>query len=147
MRFAKLFRRLRRSETGAAAIEFGLLGGFMITLLLGVLQVGIAMQSYNALRSISADISRHAVVQYQTGNEMTTSQLANFGRNLATGSPYNLPANGLTNVTVATAGTQRVTGATEMTLTVSSQVSSILGMVGLHGFTISHARPIFVIDE
>ena len=51
-----LFRRLRANARGAVAIEFALLGPAFIVMLLGVLQVGIGLQSYNALRNASADV-------------------------------------------------------------------------------------------
>ena len=142
----QVFARLNDDESGVAAIEFGLLGSFMIAVLLGVLQVGIAMQNYNALRGVSAELSRYAVVQYQAGNELTNSQLETYGSALATSSPYLLPNVG-TSVAVTPAATQRVSGATELNLQVTTQVASVLGMIGINSFPISHTRPIFVIDE
>jgi Flp pilus assembly protein TadG len=138
--------RLGADEGGATAIEFGILGSFMVALLLGVLQIGIAMQNYNALRGVSADIARHAVVEYQAGREMTNSEINGWGRQRATNPPYDLSGQGFT-VNVTTAADQRVAGATELSVTVSSDIASVLSIIGFKSFNISHTRPIFVIDE
>ena len=44
-------RRLRRDDRGAAIIEFALLAPVLLGLMLGVLQMGLQMQSFNALRA------------------------------------------------------------------------------------------------
>ncbi|MCB2065421.1 MAG: pilus assembly protein [Erythrobacter sp.] len=43
MRLPTFLTRLRRSDHGAAAVEFALLGPAFLLMMLGVLQVGIAM--------------------------------------------------------------------------------------------------------
>ncbi|MCB2076703.1 MAG: hypothetical protein KDE55_03285 [Novosphingobium sp.] len=119
----------------------------MIALLLGVLQIGIAMQNYNAQRGVSADVAREVMVQYQMGNEMTAGQIRLMACNMARRSPYNLPVQCPNAVTVETAANQRVDGAIEMTLTVTSRVDSILSVIGMEDFNIRYSRPIFVVDE
>ncbi|GGC21091.1 hypothetical protein GCM10011371_05940 [Novosphingobium marinum] len=146
MRVPSLLRRLARDEGGSTAVEFGLLGTFMIALLLGVLQIGIAMQNYNALRGISADVSRHAVVQYQNDNELTNTEIETWARARATNPPYALPATGMT-VTVTTAANQRVTGALELNLFIRTKVTSLLELIGIDDFHISYSRPIFVVNS
>ena len=60
IRLLALLQRLRRNSDGSAVVEFAMLGGLFIAMLLGVFQVGIAMQSYNAMRSMTADVARYA---------------------------------------------------------------------------------------
>ena len=59
----RLFKRLAHDLQGSVAIEFALIGPVFLTMFLGVLQIGIGMQNYNALRGISADVARYAVVK------------------------------------------------------------------------------------
>lgn len=143
---ASFLRRLNKDRRGAVAIEFGLLGLFMIAVLLGVVQVGMSMQRYNALRSIAADVARNTVVQYQGGNEITADQIKLYATSTAQESPYFLPGEGLL-CTVTTPGVQRVAGATEFTFTIRTQVDSITHVLGFDSFYITYSRPIFVVDE
>ena len=146
MRLPPFLARLGRNRDGSAAIEFALLGGFMITLLLGILQIGMAMQNYNALRGIAGDVARYAVVQYQSRNEISENQMEFWARSHATNDPYNLPANGMT-ISITPAANQRVAGATELTFSIQTQVTSILQLVGMRDFYISYSRPIFLINN
>ena len=138
-----IIRRLRVNSQGAVAVEFALIGPAFIVMLLGVLQVGIGLQNYNALRNVSADVARHAMVQYSTGNNLSNSQLTTFTRSKARQAPYLLTGSRLyANVTTAT--TQRVAGATELTLTINYQIPSLFSSMGLEGPYIRYTRPIFL---
>ena len=141
-----LLLRLARANGGSAVVELGLLAPLICALLLGVLHVGIAMHDYNALRGIAADVARYTVVQYQTDNELSNGQLQDFARSVAISAPYGLHSDDL-QVTIANAGTQRVAGAKELTLTVTYTIDSLLGVIGLEDFNISIERPIFVLDD
>jgi Flp pilus assembly protein TadG len=141
-----LIRRLRRDGKGAVAIEFALVGPAFIVMLLGVLQVGIALQNYNALRNVSADVARYAMVQYSTGNNLSNSQLRDITISTARGAPYLLTASRM-NASVTTATTQRVSGATELTLNVTYQIPTLLDSMGLRGPYITYNRPIFLTDN
>lgn len=136
--------RIRRNEDGATMIEFALLGPMFLLMLFGVLQVGVALQNYNALRGISADVARYAMVQYQTGNTISNSQIETWAENHALGAPYMLDTNRM-NAVVTNATTQRVAGATELQLVVSYQIDSFL--VGIEFPFITYTRPIFLLDE
>jgi len=140
-----LFRRIVRNRSGAVAIEFGLIGVFFIGLLLGVVQIGMGMQRYNALRSISADVARHVVVEYQNGNAMTADQIAIYGRSTAQNLPYFLPGEGL-EVNVTTPLVQRVVGASEFNFAIRAQVDSIGSVFGIDSFYINYSRPIFALN-
>jgi len=60
---SSLARRLIRSQSGAAIIEFALLGPLFLMMLIGVLQVGIYLQNYNAVQSLASDSARHVMVE------------------------------------------------------------------------------------
>jgi len=139
-----LLRRLRADQDGATAVEFGLLGAFMIALILGVLQIGISMQQYNALRAIAAEASRYAVVQYQARNELSPEQIRYQTRVMALAPPYNMPAEGLL-ITMTQEDESRVDGTVEMKIQIRSQVRSILGFIGMRDYYMNYERPIFLI--
>lgn len=143
MNIASFLPRLRRDDRGSMAIEFALLGPVMIAMVLGVLQVGIGMQSYNALRGISGDVSRYAVVNYQTSNRLQNSQIEAYARSTASGPPYGLDRDQF-GVVVEPATVQRVTGATELTLTLTYRVPSLLTIIGVGEIPLNFQRPIFV---
>ncbi len=140
-----MFLRITRDENGAIAVEFALLAPIFLLLLVGVLQVGMAMQNYNALRGLSADVARYAMVQYQTGNELSNSQLETWAENQALGAPYLLDQNRI-NATITNAATQRVSGATELQVVVSYQLDSFLGFAGIEFPFVTYTRPVFLLD-
>ena len=141
----RLLSRLRRNRDGSVAVEFALVGPILLGMLMGVLQIGIGMQNYNALRGISTDTARYAVVNYQTANRLTTSQLENYANGLAGGPPYGLVRSRFA-VSVSPAATQRVTGATEYSMTVTYNVPTMLGLFGISEIPLSYSRPIFVVS-
>lgn len=140
---ALLLRLLRRRE-GSVVVEFALIGPVMIAMMLGVLQFGIGMQNYNALRAVSGDVARYAVINYQTSNKLTNAQLQDYARAVAIKRPYGL-MNSRLQVNVIDAPTQRVTGATEKTMSVTYDIPTMLSFIGVNDIPLSYSRPIFVI--
>jgi Flp pilus assembly protein TadG len=136
--------QLRASTDGSVIVEFALLAPLLIGMFMGVLQVGIGMQNYNALRGASADVARYAVINYQTNNRLTTSQLQDYANGVATQAPYGLTRSRFT-VTIATATTQRVTGAVEYTMSMRYTVPTMLSLLGVSEIPLTYQRPIFVI--
>ncbi len=131
-------------RSGSVIIEFALIGPTVIAMLFGVLQMGLAMQNYNALRGISADAARYAVVNYQADNELNDTQIEAYARNLSVNAPYGLIAANVT-VSLTTPATQRVTGATEKALNISYRIPSVLTIIGIDNIPISYNRPIFLL--
>ena len=140
----KLLTSLRRNETAAAAVEFALIGPAFLTMFFGIAQVGIGMQQYNALRSISADTARYAVINYQKSNLVTVIQLQDYAKDTANRAPYGLEASRFTAF-VSTPVTQRVTGAAEYQIRVTYRVRTWLGVIGLGDIPLTYTRPIFVL--
>ena len=144
-----VFRGLRRNITGAAIIEFGILAPAIVTLFLGILQVGMWMQSYNALRSVAADTGRRVAVCYQIGtylgdcaNMSQNIQMATWARDRAIDHYLFNSADVSTDVTDA--ANQRITGVTEKTLTLTYKFKSVMAIVGIEDQNVSYSRPIFV---
>ncbi len=139
-----MFARLKRDSGGAATVEFGLLGPIVITMMLGVLQMGVAMWSYNSLRSVASETARYAVTNYQAANKISASSISAQATSIATNTPYGLTADNL-SITVTTAATQRVSGATEMTLMMTYNVPTMASIVGLGSIRLNYSRPIFLL--
>lgn len=137
---------LWRDQSGAVIIEFALLAPVMLGLLIAVFQIGIGMQAYNALRSISGDVARFAVVNYQTDNELQNSELQAVAEGIASNMPYALNANEL-DIVIEDAADQRVDGAKELTISIDYQLPTILGFFGFESPEISFTRPIFLIED
>lgn len=142
----RLPARLLRDASGSVAIEFGILGPVMIAMLLGVLQIGVAMQAYNSLRAASADVARYASVQYQNDVEKTNAEIRTYARTVATQTPYGLRTTGL-GVAVSLAANQRATGVKELTLAYTYNVPNILGVIDVGSIPLSYSRPLFVLDD
>ena len=138
----RFFHRLGANTAGAAMLEFALVGPAFIVMLMGVLQVGIAMQNYNALRNVSADVARYAMIQYTTGNRLTNDQLNSYATTVAQGAPYLL--NSRLIVTVDDAEAPQITGVTEKTLSIDYQIPSVLETMGLSGPVITYTRSVFL---
>ena len=139
------FRQLLRNTSGSAAVEFALIGPAFLAMFMGVLQLGIGMQNYNALRSISADVARYAVVNYQTSNRLNIAQLQTYTYGIASAPPYGLTRTSL-DASVTVAGTQRVTGANEYSIVLTYQVPTFLSIIGIDDIPLTYSRPIFVIS-
>ena len=137
-----VLKRLRDNRTGSTIIEFAILAPAIVTLFLGILQVGMWMQSYNALRSVAADTGRYTAVQYQKINNISNINMATWARNRAVNSYNFKSANISTDVTDA--ANQQIVGVTEKTLTLTYTFESIMSVVGINDQTVTFARPIFV---
>lgn len=148
-RTIKPLSSLRRDRDGSVAVEFALIGPAMLAMLFGVLQFGIGMQNYNALRSVSAEVARYAVIDAQDAaahSDMTmrdtNTQLEEYAREIASVPPYGLQASRFT-ATVTSVPT-RVEGSSERTITLRYNVPSMLGMIGIDSIPITYTRPVFI---
>jgi Flp pilus assembly protein TadG len=135
---------IRRDREGSVVIEFALIGPVLLAMLMGVLQIGLGMQNYNALRGISAETARFAVVTRQADGTVSTTSLENHADSLAVAPPYGLAAARFQS-NVSLAGTQRVPGATEYTLQLQYNVPTFLGFIGVGEIPLTFTRPIFVV--
>jgi Flp pilus assembly protein TadG len=145
MTIKHFFKRLGRASDGSVVVEFALIGPMMIGLTLGVLHIGLTMHAYNAVRSSASDVARYAVVNYQSNNRITTTQLSSYAAADATSAPYLLESENL-DVSITPATVQRIPGATELTMEYVYRAPSLLSILGVPGSTIRYTRPIFVTD-
>ena len=135
-------RQLGNDRSGSVIVEFGILAPAIITLLVGVVQIGMWMQTYNALRSVAAESGRYVAVEYQKAHRISNVEMALWARNHAI-SGYLFKGSQL-STNVVDASTQSITGVTEKTLTLNYTMDSFMGIVGIPDIPVSFSRPIFV---
>ena len=138
--------RLRKSECGSTIVEFAMLAPVLITMMVGIFQVGVMVQNYNAVRSVAADIARHAMIQFTVGQPMTETAMGDYGTGIAEAAPYFMSDSRL-HVSVTPVTTPQVASTIEKTLTITYRVPSFIESFGLRGPTISYSRPIIVTDS
>lgn len=138
-----LLGRLARDRSGSVLVEFALLAPALLLLLLGVFQVGVHVQNYNAVRNLAADGARWAVVQYQRGNTLTTDQIEFGLLSRGTAPKYNLNIDRI-DVTVTEPAT-RIAGVREMEINISYAAPNFLGFAEIPALGIDYERPIFLL--
>ncbi|MGX7952582.1 TadE/TadG family type IV pilus assembly protein [Tsuneonella sp. HG249] len=138
-------RRLLADQRAATAVEFGIVAPVLLVMLLGVFQIGIWMQSYNAMRSAIAETARNVSVEYQTDNLLTDDQIEDFGLGVATTLPYMLEADKtLVEVNPGGAPAQTIAGTRKLNLTITHQMPSFLEFAGITGPQLTYSRAVFV---
>ncbi len=140
-----LLAKLCRDKRGAAIIEFALLAPVFIALMMGVVEVGLYMQNYNAVHSLATDATRFATVEYQKNNKLDPAGLENNIASMGTESPYNLNPDNL-HVSVDPVIPSEVNGALQFALTVDYDLPDLIGGTSIDNITISYSRQIFVLD-
>lgn len=142
-RFATPLRTLLRDTRGAMVVEFALLAPAFLVMVFGVMYVGMGLQNYNAIRNLSADVARHAMVQQQNGNNLSTTQIRTYALSRARGAPYLLNV-GRMNALVTTPSTQRITGVRELQVVITYEVDNMLAFAGIPAPFLTYTRPIFL---
>jgi len=142
MKLWKFPQRFLADAGGASAIEFGLLAPAMITMLMGVVWVGIQMKSYNELRSVAADVSRYTVIEYQKSNKLTTAQISDVAAATAVRLPYALIGDNL-DVSV-TEPASPIANTKKLVLQLSYTAPSLLQFAGIGSPTLNFSQTIYV---
>jgi len=140
----KSLRRLRRDAAGSSAVEFALLAPVFITLMFGVVEVGIYMQNYNAVRSLGSEAARFATVEYQKNNQMSETTLEDNIKAKGIAAPYNL-ANSRLTVDVNEVTPSPVDGARQFDLDLSYALPDIIQGTSIDNITITYSRQLFVL--
>lgn len=137
----KILSALRRDERGGPIVEFAILAPAMFTLMFGVLQVGVQMFSYNALRSVVADTTRYTMIEYQKGDKLTADQVRAQAVSTATGDQYQL--NDSFDATVTTP-TSDIAGMTKFTIVATYTPPNPLGFTNIAALNLSLSRSFYV---
>lgn len=139
-----VLKRILRNERGASVIEFALLAPVFIALMMGVVEVGLYMQNYNAVRSLGSDAARFAAVEYQKNNKISETTLEENIRSMAIASPYQLVDSRLT-VEVDEVTPSPVDGARQFNLTLTYNLPDIVGGTSIDNIALNYSRQIFVL--
>lgn len=140
----RTFSQLARQRGGSVLTEFALLAPVMFALMIGVFQVAVYVQNYNALRSVVSDTARFVTVEYQKGNDLSPDEIHAVLLSQAVGAPYLLDTDRLL-IEVAPTGTSRVPGTTEFAVDVSYTLEDWLPFIELEETALTYTRPIFVV--
>lgn len=137
--------KIRSDQRGAALVEFAIISPLLIAMLLGVVQVGLWIQAYNAVRNVVNDTTRFATVEYQRGNKISDEAIENRAAQIAVSGKYNLDA-GLVipKVTVKTA---QVNGIKQRRLVISYQAPEFMPLASVVSPNISYGRDIYLYDK
>ncbi len=135
-------RRLGRDERGGPTIEFALLMPAMFTLLFGVLQIGLQMYSFNAIRSIASDTARYTMVEYQKDDKLSASQVESKAIAIASNTPYTLNAANF-DADVTTPATD-ITGMIKVQLDITYTPPNPLKFAGINGLTMTTRKYFYV---
>lgn len=135
---------LAHDNKGAALIEFAILAPAILTLFFGVFQMAIYLQAYNAVRSVTSDGARYVMIEYQKNNTLTDDQIESVVLGIAVNAPYLLKTDRLT-INVDRTGVSRISGATEIDISVTYSPGDILPGVSLDATQIDYSRPVFVV--
>ena len=75
--------RVAKSESGATAVEFGLIAGLLITLLMGIIEFSLILFTYTAASAASRDVARRIATSRLTTAEASAvakAELPNWVR-------------------------------------------------------------------
>jgi Flp pilus assembly protein TadG len=134
-----------RDARGATLVEFALIAPVLITMLLGVIQVGSWVQGYNAVRNVVNETSRFATVEYLRGNKVSNEAIETRARQVAASAKYSLVEDSV-NPTVSSKTTQ-VNGVRQMNLKIVYQAPTFVPFVGAVIPAIQYNRDIYVYDD
>lgn len=135
-------RRLLRDRSGTSIVEFAILAPVIFGLFLGVLQIGLQMFSYNAIRSITADTARYTIVEYQKRDLLAAEQVASKAVAIAVNPPYSLVIDNLTaNVTTPTTD---ITGTKKFQIVLTYIPPNPLGFLNINAPTLTATRVVYV---
>ena len=123
-------------------IEFALLAPTIFALMFGVLQVGLHMFAYNAVRSVASDTARYTIVEYQKQDKLTVTQIEDKAVAYAVNPPYGLDTAHLD--TTVTQPVSDIAGTTKFMLTITYVPANMLGFFNIGSPTITVTRPIYV---
>jgi Flp pilus assembly protein TadG len=138
----RVLRALRGDDRAAATVEFAILTPVIFGLMLGVMQLGLHMHNYNAVRSVATDTARYVIVEYQKNNLITDSEIQTKAVAIGITAPYLLDSENL-DVVVSRPATD-IVGTTKMQVQISYTPTSLLGVLKIGSPTITVTRPIYV---
>lgn len=115
---------------------------FIFAMIIGVIQMGLQMHGYNAVRSVAAETARYVIIQYQNRTLVSMNQITDKAEAIAANAPYGLDLNNM-QVTV-TDPASGIAGTKKFSIQITYQPMSILGFVDYQAPPVTVVRPVFV---
>ncbi|MCT2558664.1 pilus assembly protein [Tsuneonella sp. YG55] len=138
-------RKLKSDRRGATLVEFAVISPILITMLLGVVQVGAWIQAYNSVRNVVNDTARFAMVEYQRGNKISDESIQDRASEIAVSGKYQLDPSLV--VPVVTAKTTQVNGIKQRRLVISYQAPEFMPLASVVSPKIQYGRDIYLYDK
>jgi Flp pilus assembly protein TadG len=138
-------RKIGRDQEGAGAVEFAIAAPAGLAMMVGIVQLGMVMQAYNALRSIAGDAARYTVVQYQIGTQLTDQQIEGIVLSRATGNDYQLKQQNLT-ISATTIASPEIDKIKQVDVSIAYQVPSFMPFFKAKDFEMSVDKSIYLLD-
>ncbi len=142
MKNRQILKSIFCDRRGSALIEFAILAPALIGMMLGIMFIGLQMMSYNSIRSISSDVARYTLVEYQKVNKIGVTEIQNQAIAIAINSPYALDDDNL-DVTV-TKPNSDISGTTKFTATITYTPYNPVAFLGVPGPTMVETRSFYV---
>ena len=136
------FAGILSDNRGSALIEFAILAPALIGMMMGILYVGLQMMSYNSLRSISSDIARYTLVEYQKDIKITRQNIQDKAIAIAVNAPYGLDANDLT--IVVTKPDSDISGTSKFNVAITYTPYNPVGFLGIDDPSMVESRSFYV---
>ena len=144
MKNRKPFARILSDNRGSALIEFAILAPALIGMMMGILYVGLQMMNYNAMRSVSSDIARYTLVEYQKPRPVQASEIKEKAEAIARNPPYGLNIDNL-SVVVTTPVTD-ISGTKKFTAKITYTPYNPVEFLGVDGPVMVETRSFYVDD-
>lgn len=138
-----LIKTFVRDENGTTVIEVAILLPALLTMLIGVFQAGLYLQSQNAVRGVAGEMSRYMAVEAQKKNYLNNDQIETKAFGIAVSAPYVLKSDGL-EITVTDEETQSMDRVRKIDLRMQYEVPNILGFAKLDILNLDYTRSVFV---
>ena len=142
MKNRKPFRGIFSDNRGSALIEFAILAPALIGMMMGIMYVGLQMMSYNSLRSVSSDIARYTLVEYQKDNKITSSKIEDQAIAIASNAPYSFDPDDL-NI-VVTKPNSEISGTGKFTATITYTPYNPVAFMGIDSPAMVESRSFYV---
>lgn len=145
MKYHQILKRIQADKRGSALIEFAILAPALIGMMLGIMFIGLQVMSYNSLRSISSDVARYTLVEYQkTAFKPGVTEIREQALAIALNPPYSFDDDDLS--IAVTKPNSDISGTEKFTATITYTPYNPVEFMGVPGPTMVETRSIYVPD-
>ncbi len=140
-------KKMGQSESGSVITEFAICAPALLVLLLGVFQVGFAVQAKNSMQSVIGEVGRNVAVAYLNSETeiFSEGQVELLLSNTATNAAYKLNGN---NIAVdAEIVDSEYAGIKELTLQINYGVPMFMPLGSMDQINLEARRTVYIADR